>query len=84
VANGLQTASRLTLPGAKVALIVSSKIAQGANALANAAGARPLRRVARKAAPGAKRRAAPASRKTKAALKTGAKRVATLGKRAAA
>jgi hypothetical protein len=84
VANGLHTASRLTLPGAKVALIVSSKIAQGANALANAAGARPLRRVARKAAPAAKRRAAPASRKTKAALKTGAKRVATLGKRAAA
>ena len=84
VASGLQTASRLTLPGAKVALIVSSKIAQGANALADAAGVRPLRRVARKAAAGARRRAAPESRQTKAALKTGAKRVATLGKRAVA
>ena len=84
VANGLQTASRLTLPGAKVALIVSSKIAQGANALADAAGVRPLRSVARKAAPGAKRRAAPSARKTKAPLKTGAKHVAKSGKRVAA
>ena len=84
VANGLQTASRLTLPGAKVALIVSSKIAQGANALADAAGVRPLRSVARKAAAGATRRAAPSAHKTKAPLKTGAKDVAKSGKRVAA
>ena len=34
VANGLQTAARLTMPGANVALVVSSKVAEGANALA--------------------------------------------------
>jgi hypothetical protein len=84
VATGLQTATRLTLPGAKVALVVSSKIAQGANALADAAGVRPLRRVARKAAAGARRRAAPPARKTKAPLKAGAKRMVKVGTRVAA
>ena len=76
LASSLQTAARAALPGAKVALAVSQKIAQGANALADAAGARPVRTRARKAAFDAKRRAAPAARKAKAAVKSGAKRVA--------
>ena len=49
VASGLQTAVRLTLPGAKVALAVSGKVAEGASALAGAAGARPVRKAVRKA-----------------------------------
>ena len=47
VASGLQAAARLTLPGAKVALVVSGKVADGATALANAAGARPVRKAAK-------------------------------------
>ena len=50
VASGLQTALRLSMPGAKVALAVSGKVAEGASALAGAAGARPARKTARKAA----------------------------------
>ena len=50
VASGLQTAARLTMPGAKVALAVSGKVAEGAHALAGAAGARPVRKAVRKAA----------------------------------
>lgn len=48
VASGLQTAARLTVPGAKVALAVSGKVAEGAHALAGAAGARPVRKAVRK------------------------------------
>lgn len=57
VAHGLQAAARLTMPGAKVALAVSSKVSQGASALADAVGARPVHKAGRKAAakPGAKR-----------------------------
>lgn len=50
VANGLQTVARLTMPGAKVALVISGKVAAGATALADAVGARPVRGAARKAA----------------------------------
>lgn len=49
VASGLQAAARLTLPGAKVALVVSGKVADGATALANAAGARPVRKATKAA-----------------------------------
>ena len=42
VANGLQTAARLGLPGAKLALVVSSKVAQGASKLYDAAGGQPV------------------------------------------
>ena len=84
LANGLQAAARLTMPAAQVALAVSSKVAQGANALADAAGARPVVSIARKAAAGAKRRAAPVARKAQATVKTTAKRVAKFGKRVAA
>jgi hypothetical protein len=76
VANGLQAVARLTMPGAKVALAVSGKLAEGAHALADAAGARAVRRAARKAAAGAKRKAAPVARKAKATAKTAARRVA--------
>jgi len=87
LANGLQAAARLTMPAAQVALAVSSKVAQGANALADAAGARPVRSMARKAqkaAAGAKRRAAPVARKAQATVRTNAKRVAKFGKRVSA
>ena len=47
VAVGLQAAARLTVPGAKVALVLSGKVAEGAQALAGVAGARPLRASAR-------------------------------------
>ena len=69
VANGLQAAARLTMPGAKVALAVSSKVAEGAHALADAAGARPVRQVARKAAAGARRKTTPVVRKATSAVK---------------
>ena len=48
VASGLQTAVRLSMPGAKVALAVSGKVAEGASALAGAAGARTVRKAVRK------------------------------------
>ena len=72
VANGLQAAARLTMPGAKVALVVSSKVAEGANALADAAGARAVR----KAVAGTQRKAAPVTRKAKATAKRSTKRAA--------
>jgi len=86
VANGLQTVARLTMPGAKVALAISGKVAAGAMALADAAGARPVRSAARKAAAAPRRvakRAAQAAkaplakaRRTGAAVKKAAKRAA--------
>jgi hypothetical protein len=86
VANGLQAAARLTMPGAKVALAISGKVAAGAIALADAAGARPVRRAARKAAAAPRRvvkRAAQAAkaplakaRRTGAAAKKAVKRAA--------
>lgn len=55
VSNGLETAARLSLPAAQLALTVSGKIAEGATALADVAGANPVGRVVRKAARGTKR-----------------------------
>ena len=69
VANGLQTVARLTMPGAKVALAISGKVAAGAVALADAAGARPLRSAVRKAAKTAKAPLAQARRRGVAAKK---------------
>jgi hypothetical protein len=68
VANGLQTVARLTMPGAKVALAISGKVAAGAIALADAAGARPVRRAARKAAAAPRRAAKRAAQAAKAPL----------------
>lgn len=70
VANGLQTAARLTMPGAQLALVWSSKVAEGAEALAQAAGARPVRRAVRQATAGTKRKAAPIARRAQSAKKT--------------
>ena len=69
VANGLQTAARLTMPGAQLALVWSSKVAEGAEALAKAAGARPVRRAVRQAAAGTKRKAAPVAQRAQRATK---------------
>ena len=68
VSNGLQTVARLTMPGAKVALAISGKLAAGAIALADAAGARPVRRVARKAVAAPRRVAKRVAQATKAPL----------------
>lgn len=68
VANGLQAAARITLPGAKVALVLSTRVAEGATALADAAGARPLRKSVRKASSAVQRKAVPVARKAKAAV----------------
>ena len=76
VANGLQTAARLSMPGAKVALLVSTRVAEGATLLADAAGARPVRKTARKAV----RKAAPTVRKAKATAKVATRRVAKVVK----
>lgn len=96
VASGLQTAVRLTMPGAKVALAVSGKVAEGASALAGAAGARPVRktvrktvaktvaRAATKTVTKAKRQAAPVVRRAKKAVDVTTKRVARVVKAAAA
>jgi len=95
VASGLQAAARLSMPGAKVALAVSGKVAEGAGALADAAGARPVRKavrsVASKAAPKVarkarvqvkpvQRQAAPVARRTKRAVNVASKRVAAVAK----
>jgi hypothetical protein len=84
VANGLQTAARLSMPGAKVALLVSTRVAEGATLLADAAGARPVRKAARKAVHKAKagtpRKAAPTVRKAKATAKVATRRVAKVVK----
>lgn len=80
VASGLQTAARLSMPGAKVALLVSTRVAEGATMLADAAGARPVRKAARKVVRKAKavapRKAAPTVRKAKATAKAATRRVA--------
>lgn len=68
VANGLQTVARLTMPGAKMALAISDKVAAGVTALADAAGARPVRSAARKAAAAPRRAAQRAARTAKAPL----------------
>jgi hypothetical protein len=84
LANGLQAAARLSLPGAKVALVVSSRVADGATALADAAGARTVRKavrkVARKATVATRRAAAPVVRETKVAVKATRSRVAKVAK----
>lgn len=81
LARSVQSIARFSLGGAKVALVVSDKVAQGANALADSVGARPLRSLARKATVQAKRRAAPVVRKAQTTLKAGAKRAGKFAKR---
>jgi hypothetical protein len=66
VAGGLQTAARLTMPGAKVALVVSGKVVDGAQALAQAAAGQPVKAAARKAGARVQRAARPLVRKPRA------------------
>jgi len=74
VVNGLKSAARLALPGAEVARVLSTKIAQGAHALADAAGARPVRKAVRKAAANVKRKSAPVVRQAKVVARKAATR----------
>lgn len=60
VVNGLETAARLSMPGAQVARTVSAKVAESADALARAAGGKG---AARQAAASAKKAATKAQRK---------------------
>ncbi|MBI3369915.1 MAG: hypothetical protein HY021_16115 [Burkholderiales bacterium] len=57
IANGLQAAARLSLPTAKVALAVSSKVAEGAQALSTAAVGKGVKPAAEAAAGKVVRRA---------------------------
>jgi hypothetical protein len=66
VSGSLQTAVRLTMPGAKVALVVSGKVADGAQALAQAAAGKPVKAAVRKAGARVQRAAKPVTRKAKA------------------
>lgn len=86
VANGLQGVARATLPGAQVALSLSSKVAEGATALAGVVGG-PAKRApraakpapvtrARKAVAKATKTVAQSARSAKASAKTAVKRAA--------
>ncbi|EGJ12331.1 MULTISPECIES: hypothetical protein [Rubrivivax] len=69
LANGLHTAAKMTLPGAKIALKLSTTVVRGAERLADAAGT-PKARKATRAAVGKKRTKAVAE-----AVKPAARRV---------
>lgn len=56
--GGLEAAARITLPAAQLALVVSSKMAEGATQLADAAGAHPVKAAVKKATTTTKRRVA--------------------------
>lgn len=73
IANGLQTAAKLTMPGAKLGLTVSGKVAEGAAALAEAAAGPRARK------PAAAVRA-PARRKTATTVKAVRRRAAKVAK----
>lgn len=85
VANGLETAVRLSMPGAQVARTVSAKVAMGADALARAAGGKKIARA--KPVVHAKKAAATAKRKVvrkAAAAKTAVTRKAAAPRKAVA
>lgn len=84
VANGLQTVARLSLPGAKVALAVSSKVAAGAKVLSSRAQGKPVKPAATKAVKAVVKRASAAKRTVAKTARTAAvapKKVAVRGKR---
>jgi hypothetical protein len=89
VATGLQTAARLSLTGAQAALILSEKLAAGADKLAAVVGGKRVRGTkavarAKTAVKAARRAAAPAKPKVAKEIKVVAKRIkATPAKRAA-
>jgi hypothetical protein len=79
LAGGLQTAARLSLPAAQLALVVSGKVAEGAAQLADVAGAKPAKKAARavrKGSAGVQRRVAKAARVVKAETKPVRRRAA--------
>lgn len=76
LANGLQTAARLTLPGAKVALAVSSKLADGAKALAGVAAGQGFGAAVQAAARRPRRQGAATTRRAAKAVRS----VSTSGK----
>jgi hypothetical protein len=81
LAGALQTASRLALPGAKVALVVSGKVAEGAAKVAKAVGGEPVKAAVKTAV----RKAGAAGRRvTKTVNKTVAKAVKQAAPRKAA
>lgn len=74
VVQGLQTAARLTLPAAQLALALSGKVAEGATQLADVAGASPLQATVRRGAKTTRRAVAKAQVKTQVKLQTTARR----------
>ena len=89
--SGLEAAVRITMPGAKLALVVSGKVAEGANKLADVAGAKDLKKAVKKTAKKAVKKtsakveaeAAPVVRKAKAAEMATVTTVKAVAKRAA-
>lgn len=71
VAQGVETAARLSLPAAQLALKVSGKVAEGATQLADVAGAHPVKGAARRAAKTSRRAATQAKARTKIAARRG-------------
>lgn len=65
VAEGLHTAARLSLPAAKVALLVSGKVAEGASQLADKAGAHPVKKAVRQTKAKAQATARTATRRSR-------------------
>ena len=74
VASGLQTAAKLTMPGAKLGLTVSTKVAEGAAALAEAAAGPHARKAP------AQPKAAPAPRRAKTTAKVVRRRATKVAK----
>ena len=71
LSNGLQTAARWSLPTARAALVVSSKVSEGAKALSGAAAGQGFQPVAQKARR-AQRQTTAASRRVGKAVRQGA------------
>lgn len=79
VANSLQTVALLTMPGAKVALAVSGKLAERTHALADAVGVRTAAKPTRKAIAKAPK-ASPVVRQAKANVNAASRRVTKAAK----
>ncbi len=79
VANSLQTVALLTMPGAKVALAVSGKLAERTHALADAVGVRTATKPTRKAIAKAPK-ASPVVRQAKANVNAASRRVTKAAK----
>ena len=67
--GGLEAAARITLPAAQLALVVSSKMAEGATQLAGAAGAHPVKSAVKKATATTKRRVAKVAKQAEVEVK---------------